>query len=102
MPCFDWLPFSVPYRSCAWLGEVWNLGIRPVVSTGLVLRSLSANHMPCMGKVLLVGESFMIMKQSVPHEPTLLIWRSASASVVCDGLVSFCLLVSFGISVSGV
>lgn len=31
MPCFDWLPFSVPYRSCAWLGEVWNLGIRPVV-----------------------------------------------------------------------
>jgi len=30
--------------------------VHPVVSTGLVLRSLSANHMPSMSEVLLVGE----------------------------------------------
>ncbi len=56
MLCFDWLPFSLPYWSCVWLGEAWNLGIHPVVSTGLVIESLSANHMRSMGEVLLVGE----------------------------------------------
>ncbi len=59
MFCFwcDWLPFfSLPYWSCAWLGEVWNLCIRSFQLVFLVLRSLSANHMPSMGEVLLVGE----------------------------------------------
>jgi hypothetical protein len=41
---FDWLPFSVPYRSCAWLGEVWNLSIRPVVSTGLSCFTISLSQ----------------------------------------------------------
>jgi len=37
------------------VGRGLELGL-PVVSTGLVLRSLSANHMPSIVEVLLVGE----------------------------------------------
>jgi hypothetical protein len=52
---FDWLPFFSPILVMCLVGRGLELG-HPMVSTGLVLRSLSANHMPSVSEVLLVGE----------------------------------------------
>jgi hypothetical protein len=56
--CSVWLTsFLSPILVMCLVGRGLELG-HPLVSTGLVLRSLSANHMPGMGEVLPVGELY--------------------------------------------